>query len=192
MGSKTSDQLLVARAKQGDRKAFDALVVKYHSRMMNLSARFARNYSDACDITQDAFINAYRALPGFREESSFYTWLYRITVNTAKNYTGAKARRVSESAIDITEMEQIEQNDTLKEQATPERLLMAAELHETVVAALEGLPDNLRAAFSLRELEGMSYEEIATVMSCPVGTVRSRIFRAREAVYDSLKPLLGE
>ena len=190
MDRNTSDEILVARVQRGDKTAYDALVLKYQGRIMNLISRFVRDPSDASDVAQEAFIKAYRALPRFRGDSAFYTWFYRIAVNTAKNFLAQNSRKSFETAADFTEMEQIDQSDTLKEQATPERLLLTRELEETIMAAIEGLPADLRSAITLREIEGLSYEEIATVMECPVGTVRSRIFRAREAVDKQLKPLL--
>lgn len=192
MDSNTSDQILIERVKRGDKKAFDALVLKYQARILNLTSRFVHNQSDACDVTQEAFLKAYRALPKFRGDSAFYTWLYRIAVNTAKNYLAAQTRRPVETTQDFVEMEQIEQDNTLKEQATPERLLLTRELQQTIISAIEELPVDLRSAITLREIDGLSYEEIATVMECPIGTVRSRIFRAREAVDKRLKPLLDE
>ncbi len=192
MTSNETDQRLVKRVQQGDKTAFDALVLKYQSRIVNLVSRFVRNQADALDVTQDAFLKAYRALPNFRGDSAFYTWLYRIAVNTAKNYLAVQARRSSDKEQDFSEIEQIEGNDALKEYATPEHLLLRDEIQATVIAAIEDLPDDLRMAITLREIEGLRYEEIATVMDCPIGTVRSRIFRAREAIDGQLKPLLAE
>lgn len=190
MGSNEADKLLIERVKRGDKKAFDALVLKYQSRIINLVSRFLRNPADAMDVSQEAFLKAYRALPNFRGESAFYTWLYRIAVNTAKNHLAVQARRPNEADLDVSEMEQIDTNGALREQATPERLLLKDEIQAVVVKTIDELPDDLRMAITLRELEGLSYEEIATVMDCPIGTVRSRIFRAREAVDNQLKPLL--
>ena len=192
MGSNESDQILIDRVKRGDKKAFDALVLKYQARILNLTSRFVRDQSDAFDITQEAFLKAYRALPKFRSESTFYTWLYRIAVNTAKNYLAVQSRRSADVTLDFMEMEQIEQNNSLKEQATPERLLLTSELQQTIISAIDELPVDLRSAITLREIDGLSYEEIASVMECPVGTVRSRIFRARESIDKRLKPLLDE
>ena len=185
-----SDKILVERVKNGDKKAFDALVIKYQSRIINLISRFVHNPHDASDVAQEAFIKAYRALPKFRGDSAFYTWLYRIAVNTAKNFLSSGLRQPFDTAVDFDEMEQIEQSDSLREQTTPEHLLLTQELQATIITAIEELPVALRSAITLRELDGLSYEEIATVMECPVGTVRSRIFRAREAVDKRIKPLL--
>jgi len=192
MGSNETDQKLIKRVQEGDKAAFDLLVLKYQSRIVNLVSRFLRNQADALDVTQEAFLKAYRALPNFRGDSAFYTWLYRIAVNTAKNYLAVQSRRSSEYEQDFSEIEQIEGNDALKEQATPEHILLKDEIQATVISAIEGLPGDLRTAITLRELEGLSYEEIATVMECPIGTVRSRIFRAREAIDKQIKPLIQE
>ena len=185
-----SDQILVERVKSGDKKAFDALVIKYQGRILNLISRFVHNPYDASDVAQEAFIKAYRALPKFRGDSAFYTWLYRIAVNTAKNFLASSLRQPFDTAVDFNEMEQTDHSDSLKEQTTPESLLLTHELQETIVTAIEELPLDLRSAITLREIDGLSYEEIATVMECPVGTVRSRIFRAREAVDKRIQPLL--
>ncbi len=192
MGSNDTDQLLVERVKRGEKAAFDILVLKYQQRVVNLVSRFVRGHADAQDVTQEAFLKAYRALPNFRGDSAFYTWLYRIAVNTAKNYLATQARRSGEVDQDISEIEQIESNDALRDKATPERLLLRDEIQATVVSAINDLPEDLRMAIMLREVDGMSYEDIAGVMECPIGTVRSRIFRAREAVDKQLKPLLDE
>ena len=192
MERNTSDQILVERVKRGDKKAFDALVLKYQGRILNLVSRFVHEPGDAGDVAQEAFIKAYRALPGFRGESAFYTWLYRIAINTAKNYLASAGRRVLDRTADFDDMEQIDTSDTLKELNTPESLLLTDELQETIITAIEDLPADLRAAITLREIDGLSYEDIATAMSCPVGTVRSRIFRARAAVDKQIKPLLTD
>ena len=192
MDRNTADEILVERVKRGDKTAFDALVLKYQGRILNLVSRFVHEPCDASDVAQEAFLKAYRALPRFRGDSAFYTWIYRIAVNTATNFLASSAHRAFDTALDYDEMEQISQDDTLKEQATPENLLHTHELQETIIRAFEGLPADLRAAITLREIDGLSYEEIATVMKCPVGTVRSRIFRAREAVDKQLKPLLDD
>ncbi|MEX2523870.1 MAG: RNA polymerase sigma factor RpoE [Gammaproteobacteria bacterium] len=190
MSAAETDKELVKRVQQGDKAAFDILVLKYQSRIINLVSRFVRNHADAMDVTQEAFIKAYRALPNFRGDSAFYTWMYRIAVNTAKNYLAVQSRRPNEADQDISEIEQIEGDNALKEQATPERMLLTEEIQNTVIKAIENLPEDLRMAIMLRELEGLSYEEIAAVMECPIGTVRSRIFRAREAIDNELRPLI--
>jgi RNA polymerase sigma-70 factor (ECF subfamily) len=193
MGNIEADLELVKRVKQGDKAAFDLLVIKYQSRIVNLAMRFVRNQADALDISQEAFIKAYRAMPNFRGDSAFYTWLYRITVNTAKNYLAVKSNcRLPEVDQDPSEMEQIDTGTALKDLETPENLLLTQEIQDTVVRAIDNLPEDLRTAISLRELEGLSYEEIAVTMDCPMGTVRSRIFRAREAIDMLLKPLIKD
>jgi RNA polymerase sigma-70 factor, ECF subfamily len=192
MGVKVTDQQLVERVQRGDKKAYDLLVLKYQQRIVNLVSRFVRNPADALDVTQDAFIKAYRALPNFRGESAFYTWMYRIAVNTAKNYLAVQSRRPQDINQDIADIEQIEGENALKEYATPEHLLLRDEIQQTVIRAIEELPEDLRIAISLREIEGLSYEDIAAAMDCPIGTVRSRIFRAREAIDKQLKPLLDK
>lgn len=190
MADKVTDKQLVERVKNGEKAAYDLLVLKYQQRIIILVSRFVRNQSDALDVTQEAFIKAYRALPNFRGESAFYTWLYRIAINTAKNYLAVQSRRPSGNNYDVSEIEQIEGADALKELATPENLLLKDELQATVLKAIEDLPEDLKTAIMLREIEGLSYEEIASVMECPIGTVRSRIFRAREAIDHEMKPLL--
>jgi RNA polymerase sigma-70 factor (ECF subfamily) len=192
MNARDSDQQLVERVQRGDKSAFDLLVIKYQQRILNLISRFVRNPDDAVDVTQDAFLKAYRALPKFRGDSAFYTWMYRIAVNTAKNYLAVQARRPSEAEQDVNNVEQIEGAQALKDNSTPEHLLLRDEIEATVIRAIENLPEDLRTAITLREVEGLSYEDIATVMACPIGTVRSRIFRAREAIDRQLKPLLTE
>lgn len=193
MSNIEADKALIERVKKGDKAAFDLLVIKYQSRIINLVMRFVRNQADAMDVTQEAFIKAYRALPNFRGDSAFYTWLYRIAVNTAKNFLAVQAnRRMPEVDQDPAEMEQIDTGTALKELDTPENMLLTQEIQDTVVRAIENLPEDLRTAITLRELEGMSYEEIAESMDCPIGTVRSRIFRAREAIDKYLEPLIKE
>jgi RNA polymerase sigma-70 factor (ECF subfamily) len=190
MDNKT-DQYLVERVQDGDKQAFDILVKKYQHRIVVLVSRFLNDSADVQDVTQEAFIKAYRALPNFRGESAFYTWLYRIAVNTAKNHLVSQGRRPPSVDLDVNDAEQFDGTLALKEQATPERLLLKDEIQRTVTETIEGLSEDLRTAITLRELEGMSYEEIAEVMGCPVGTVRSRIFRARETIQVKLKTLLN-
>ena len=190
MADKQTDKQLIERVQNGEKAAYDLLVLKYQQRVINLVSRFVRNQSDAQDIAQEAFIKAYRALPNFRGDSAFYTWLYRIAVNTAKNYLAVQSRRPRASDHDVSEIEQIEGDHALKDHATPENLLLRDELQATILSAIENLPEDLRSAIMLREVEGLSYEEIASVMACPIGTVRSRIFRAREAVEQEMRPLL--
>lgn len=191
MGERTVDHELVARVQQGDKRAFDVLVQRYQLKIIKLISRYVHDPTEALDIAQEAFLKAYRALPGFRGESAFYTWLYRIAINTAKNYLVAQGRRPPGSDIDAQEAEQFDGQSSLKEYETPERLLLKDEIEATVYKAIDELPEDLRTAISLREFEGMSYEEIAQTMGCPIGTVRSRIFRAREAIDKKLRPLLN-
>lgn len=190
MSGQITDQQLVERVQQGDKNAFNLLVKKYQGRVINLISRYVRNQSDAADVAQEAFIKAYRALGNFRSESAFYTWLYRIAVNTAKNHIVAVDRRAPLNDVDVADAEHYDGSEALKEVGSPERLLLSEEIRAMVFSTLESLPEELRIAISLRELDGMSYEEIAHVMDCPVGTVRSRIFRAREAIDKQLQPLL--
>jgi RNA polymerase sigma-70 factor (ECF subfamily) len=192
MGVNQVDHELVRRAQRGDRQAFDVLVRKYQHKIAKLVSRYVHDPSEALDVTQEAFIKAYRALPKFRAESAFYTWLYRIAINTAKNFLVAQDRRPPDGDIDASEAEQYTTVTQLREHDTPERLLLKGEIEQTIMETLESLPEDLRTAITLRELEGMSYEEIAQAMSCPVGTVRSRIFRAREAIDEKLRPLLAQ
>jgi len=190
MGEREVDQELVERVQRGDKKAFDLLVLKYQQKVASLVSRYVRDQSETLDVTQEAFIKAYRALPNFRGESAFYTWLYRIAINTAKNFLVAQGRRPPGSDLDANTAEQLDVGIRLREQATPERHLLTDELARTVNQAINDLPEDLRMAITLRELEGLSYEEIAKAMDCPVGTVRSRIFRARAAIEERMKPLL--
>ena len=190
MADNITDKEIIERVKNGDKKAYDLLVLKYQQRVINLISRFVKNHADALDVSQETFIKAYKALPNFRGESAFYTWLYRIAVNTAKNHLTVQSRKITKSDYDVTEIEQIEGNMTLTEQTTPENLLIKDELQDIVLNTIENLPEDLKSAIMLREIEGLSYEEIATVMECPVGTVRSRIFRARETIDNKIKPLL--
>ena len=191
MSDKDIDLALVKRVQRGDKRAFDLLVRKYQHKIAHLVARYVRDTSEVQDVSQEAFIKAYRGLANFRGESAFYTWLYRIAINTAKNYLASQARRGDENGVDAQEAEQFDGADGLREYASPERVLLTEEIKQTVHETIKELPDDLRVAISLREFEGMSYEEIAEAMECPVGTVRSRIFRAREAIDQALKPLLG-
>ena len=190
MGEQSIDRDLVARVQRGDKKAFDLLVLKYQHKIVKLISRYVHEPSDALDVAQEAFIKAYRAIGRFRGDSAFYTWLYRIAINTAKNHLVAQGRRPPEGDIDAQDAEQMDVQGRLSEHDTPEHLALKDEIQETVFQAMEDLPDDLRTAITLRELEGMSYEEIAEAMGCPVGTVRSRIFRAREAIDKRLRPLL--
>jgi RNA polymerase sigma-70 factor (ECF subfamily) len=191
MGEQSVDQLLVERVQRGEKKAFDILVAKYQHKIVKLISRYIRDQAEVLDVAQDAFIKAYRALPKFRGESAFYTWLYRIAINTAKNYLVAQGRRLPDSDVSIDVAENFEGATELRDYATPERLLLKDEIERTVFEVIEQLPEDLRTAITLRELEGLSYEEIAEAMGCPIGTVRSRIFRAREAIHNKLKPLLA-
>ena len=190
MSERGPDEELVARAQMGDKRAFDLLVVKYQQKVANLIARYMRDSSEVPDVTQEAFLKAYRALPRFRGDSAFYTWLYRIAINTVKNHLVAQGRRPPGDDLEAEVAEQMDMGGRLREHATPERELLTDEIARTVQAALDDLPDDLRTAIVLREIEGMSYEEIADAMECPIGTVRSRIFRAREAIDKRLRPLL--
>lgn len=190
MGDNNVDQALVERVQKGDKKAFDILVQKYQFKLTKLISRYVHDPSEVMDVAQEAFLKAYRALPGFRGESAFYTWLYRIGVNTAKNHLISQGRKPPNVDIDAEDASYIEGESELKDYATPERLLVRDEIEKTVHNAIEKLPEDLRVAITLRELDGLSYEEIAERMACPVGTVRSRIFRAREAINNKLKPLL--
>ena len=190
MEQREIDQQLVERVQRGDKTAFDLLVRKYQFRLAKLVSRYVSDRAEVEDVTQEAFIKAYRALKGFRGESAFYTWLYRIGVNTAKNYLIGQGRRPPSIDVDAEDAEYFDGDSELKDSATPERLMVKDEVERTVFEAIEKLPEDLRTAIVLREIDGLSYEEIAETMGCPVGTVRSRIFRAREAVQNKLKPLL--
>ncbi len=192
MGNKTSDQLLVERVKAGDKSAYDLLVLKYQHKIVKLIMRYVRDPSEALDVSQEAFLKAYRALPKFRGDSAFYTWLYRIAINTAKNHMVAARRRPLEYASDIHDPENFEWHASLQDTDSPEGEALSDELRRTVENAIESLPDDLRTAILLRELDGLSYTEISQAMDCPVGTVRSRIFRAREAIDKKISPLLDE
>jgi RNA polymerase sigma-70 factor (ECF subfamily) len=192
MGDREVDRQLVERAQRGDKKAFELLVVKYQRKLARLLSRFIRDASEVEDVTQETFIKAYRALPSFRGDSAFYTWLYRIGINTAKNYLVAAGRRApTMTGVDNEEAEDIEQGEQLKDLNTPENQMISRQVAETVNSTLQELPEELRTAITLREIDGLSYEEIAQIMNCPIGTVRSRIFRAREAIAERLRPQLG-
>jgi len=191
MGDREVDQQLVERAQRGDKQAFELLVAKYQRKLGRLLSRFIRDPAEVEDVAQEAFIKAYRALPSFRGDSAFYTWLYRIGINTAKNYLVALGRRApTTTEFDSEEAENFEDGDQLRDLNTPEAELMTRQIAATVNQTMEELPEELRTAITLREIEGMSYEDIANVMNCPIGTVRSRIFRARETIADRLRPLL--
>lgn len=182
---------MLRRIQEGDKRAFEVLVRKYQHKLLHVIVRYVHDPVAAQDVAQETFIRAYRSLGSFRGESGLYTWLYRIAVNTAKNHLVTEARRHPEAAVSAEDAEQFAGESQLKEYGTPERVALSEELKKQIFAAMEGLPEELRSAIVLREIEGMSYEEIATVMECPIGTVRSRIFRAREAIDRRLRPLLG-
>ena len=184
------DQMLVERVQKGDKRAFDLLINKYQHRIVSLVSRYVGDQADAMDVAQEAFIKAYRAIDRFRGDSAFYTWLYRIAINTAKNHLVASSRRPPGDDVDAQEAEQFGADSGLKEYATPERMALSSELATTIQAAIDELPEELRTAIVLRELDGLSYEEIAAAMDCPIGTVRSRIFRARDAIDRRIRPLL--
>jgi RNA polymerase sigma-70 factor (ECF subfamily) len=191
MSDRDIDRQLVARAQRGDKQAFELLVEKYQRKLARLLSRFIRDPAEVEDVTQEAFIKAYRALPAFRGDSAFYTWLYRIGINTAKNYLMAMGRRAPTSTeVEAEEAEGFEEGEQLRDINTPESMLLSNEIARTVNATIEQLPEELRTAIQMREIEGMSYEDIAKAMDCPIGTVRSRIFRAREAIAEQLRPLL--
>ncbi|MBI4987417.1 MAG: RNA polymerase sigma factor RpoE [Rhodocyclales bacterium] len=191
MGEREVDQQLVVRAQHGDQQAFGLLVSKYQRKLARLLSRLIRDSAEVEDVAQETFIKAYRALGSFRGDSAFYTWLYRIGINTAKNFLVSQGRRApTRTAFDSEEAESFEEGELLRDNNTPERVLLSKQIGETVNSAMEALPEELRTAIMLREIEGMSYEDIAKMMDCPIGTVRSRIFRAREAVAEKLRPLL--
>lgn len=188
--SGVTDQELVERVKKGDKKAFDLLVIKYQNRIANLISRYVQDAAEVQDVTQEAFIKAYRAMGSFRGDSAFYTWMYRIAINTAKNFLAAQNRRPPNSDLESETVEQMDIGVKLKEHATPERRVLEDEIARTIKQAMDELPEDLRTAIVLRELDGLSYEEIAKAMDCPIGTVRSRIFRARAAIDSKIEPLL--
>ncbi|MDR5902722.1 MULTISPECIES: RNA polymerase sigma factor RpoE [Halomonas] len=190
MGARETDQQLVERAQKGDTRAFDLLVRKYQHKIIGLIGRYVHDHAEVQDVAQEAFIKAYRALGKFRAESAFYTWMYRIAINTAKNHLVSRGRRPPGSDLDIVDAEILDQSGRLSDTETPEAAMARDQLKGAIFEAIEALPDDLRTAITLRELEGLSYEDIATIMECPVGTVRSRIFRAREAVDQHIQPLV--
>ena len=191
MGSNQTDLELVKRVQSGDKSAFDVLVIKYQQKVINLVTRYVHDPHIAMDVSQESFIKAYRGLKNFRGDSAFYTWLYRIAINTAKNHLVTKRRRMPDDDIDAQEAEQYEGGEMLRDISTPENEMLTEEINDTITAAINALPDDLRIAITLRELEGLSYEEISEAMDCPIGTVRSRIFRARESIESELAPLMG-
>lgn len=192
MSEQKTDQELVEQVQKGNKNAFNLLVIRHQNKVMNIVSRYVKNSGDVADVTQEAFIKAYRALPNFRGESAFYTWLYRIAVNSAKNYLTSQGRKPPASDVDASEADYYDGSEALKENASPERKLLSDELQQKLFSTIESLPEDLRSAITLREIEGLSYEEIASVMECPVGTVRSRIFRAREAIDKVIMPLVQQ
>lgn len=190
--SADSDKQLVARVQKGDRRAFDLLVIKYQKRIIALAYRFVNDSMEAQDIAQEAFIKAFRAAPGFRGDSAFYTWLYRITINTAKNYLQSRGRRAPLHDVNVDDEEQFVADVNFENNASPEALMQREQLKEVIFKCMAQLPDELQQAIKLREIDGMSYEDIAIAMNCPIGTVRSRIFRAREAIDKQIQPLLEQ
>jgi RNA polymerase sigma-70 factor (ECF subfamily) len=191
MGEVETDRALVERVRKGDVRAFDLLVRKYRHKILGLISRYVHDWSECEDVAQEAFVRAWRALPAFRGESAFYTWMYKIAVNTAKNHLVAQGRRPPADDLDADTAVQIDAGARLRDEATPERELARREIERTVFETVQALPEELRAAITLREVDGLSYEEIADRMGCPIGTVRSRIFRAREAIDIQLRPLLS-
>uniref|UniRef100_A0A3B0MK31 RNA polymerase sigma factor n=1 Tax=Arsenophonus endosymbiont of Trialeurodes vaporariorum TaxID=235567 RepID=A0A3B0MK31_9GAMM len=189
MSEQLTDQVLVEQVQKGDKKAFNLLVIRYQNKVVSLVSRYVPQ-GDVPDVAQEAFIKAYRAISSFRGESAFYTWLYRISVNTAKNYLISQGRRPPSNDLDVVNAENFEASNALKEISNPENLMLSEELRKVVFRTIESLPEDLRLAITLRELDGLSYEEIALIMDCPVGTVRSRIFRAREAIDNKVQPLI--
>ncbi len=192
MSTANADRELVKRVQAGDKQAFDVLVLKYQHKLVKLISRYVHDHAEALDVSQEAFIKAYRAIPNFRGDSSFYTWLYRIGINTAKNHLVSQGRRPPDSDIDAQDAERYDIESRLKDQESPEALAQRDQVQATVISAIEQLPEDLRVAITLREFQGMTYEEIAQAMECPIGTVRSRIFRAREAIDRRLRPLISD
>lgn len=191
MNTANADKELVERVQAGDKRAFDLLVLKYQHKLVKLVSRYVHDHAEAMDVAQEAFIKAYRALPRFRGDSSFYTWLYRIGINTAKNHLVSQGRRPPDSDIDAQDAERYDIESRLKDHESPEALAQRDQVQETVMSAINELPEDLRTAITLREFEGLTYDEIAQAMDCPIGTVRSRIFRARESIDRRLRPLLS-
>ncbi len=191
MGEREIDQQLVERVQKGDKRAFDVLVGKYQHKIVSLVSRYVSDHAEALDVSQEAFIKAYRAIGRFRGDSAFYTWMYRIAINTAKNHLVSQSRPPPLSDVDATDAEQFQVDTRLKDRGSPEHELLKEEIETTINDAISALPEDLRGAITLREMEGMSYDDIATTMDCPIGTVRSRIFRAREAIDARLRPLIG-
>ncbi|BFM50918.1 RNA polymerase sigma factor RpoE [Marinomonas sp. THO17] len=187
----SSDQTLVEKVQQGDKRAFDLLVIKYQYKVVGLISRYIQDKSEVLDVAQESFIKAYRSINNFRGDSAFYTWLYRIAVNTAKNHLVSRSRRPPESDVELDNEEVFSAYESLSDIATPEAKLNSSRLEQAVYHAIEQLPEELRSALTLREFDGLSYEDIALIMDCPVGTVRSRIFRAREAVEKHIRPIMG-
>ena len=192
MNQRDVDAALVARVQRGEKRAFDLLVLKYQHKLVGVISRYIHDWAECQDVAQEAFIRAYRALPNFRGDSQFYTWLYKIAVNTAKNHLVSLGRRPPTEDIDAQDAVQFESGGRLREAGTPENEAMRREIEQTVARTVEALPEELRVAITLREVDGLSYEEIAATMGCPIGTVRSRIFRAREAIDNKLRPLMGD
>ncbi|WP_017430553.1 RNA polymerase sigma factor RpoE [Vreelandella jeotgali] len=191
MGTRETDQQLVERARNGDTTAFDLLVKKYQHKILGVIGRYVNDHAEVQDVAQEAFIKAYRALGNFRSESAFYTWMYRIAINTAKNHLVSRGRRPPGSDVDIVDAEVVDHSGRLADAESPEASIARDQLEASVFAAIEKLPDDLRTAITLREFDGLAYEDIAQIMQCPVGTVRSRIFRAREAVDEHIRPLVS-
>lgn len=192
MGENEVDQALVQRVQNGDKRAFDLLVSRYQHRIVSVITRYVHDWSDAQDVAQDTFIRAYRAIGNFRGDAQFYTWLYKIAINTAKNWLVSQGRRPPGDDVEIGDAEHYDGGARLRDTDTPEQELIRREIEQTVTSVVEALPDELRMAITLREVDGLSYEEIAETMNCPIGTVRSRIFRARDAIDQKLRPMLDQ
>jgi len=192
MGEADNDRLLVERVQKGDKRAFDLLIRKYQHKIISVISRYVSDWSECQDVAQEAFIRAYRAIGNFRGDAQFYTWVYKIAINTAKNYLVSQGRRPPKDDIAVDDAMQLDGGAWLKDRATPEHELLRQEIEQTVFDTVEQLPEELRTAITLREVDGLSYEEIAERMRCPIGTVRSRIFRARDAIDQKLRPLMGQ